>query len=232
VRGVFEKCPQLKPVASHLGGGICEMIGRMDYAYNLQEEAYFLCPYEPMLIKHPPSDNLKMMYIDRPATGCWERDARWIPSGGPLHLRNRRAGAQASKESRRRHHKVPQAQPCRRNEGVLAKRTPPAENLMTGEMKRECRSGSTSVVCKTDKQFSTNRDVSSPAETRDPSDASEGLSSLSRRPPVPDPDVLDSETQPEYSNAQKLSARIGQTYIPHVEGAISEQFWWPVSRGQ
>jgi predicted TIM-barrel fold metal-dependent hydrolase len=29
VRGVFEKFPQLKLVASHLGGGICEMIERM-----------------------------------------------------------------------------------------------------------------------------------------------------------------------------------------------------------
>ena len=58
VRGMFEKLPTLKLVGSHLGGGICEMIGRMDYAYNLQEEAYFLGPYEPMLIRHPPSHYL------------------------------------------------------------------------------------------------------------------------------------------------------------------------------
>ncbi|MBV9236555.1 MAG: amidohydrolase [Xanthobacteraceae bacterium] len=75
VRGVFEKFPTLKLVASHLGGGICEMIGRMDYAYNLQEEAYFLGPYEPMLIKHPPSHYLKMMYLEStcyhaPAARC------------------------------------------------------------------------------------------------------------------------------------------------------------------
>jgi len=75
VRGVFEKFPKLKLVASHLGGGICEMIGRMDYAYNLQEEAYFLGPYEPMLIKHPPSHYLKMMYLEStcyhaPAARC------------------------------------------------------------------------------------------------------------------------------------------------------------------
>jgi hypothetical protein len=55
VRGACERFPELKPVASHLGGGICEMIGRMDYAYNLQEGAYFLSPYEPMLMKHPPA---------------------------------------------------------------------------------------------------------------------------------------------------------------------------------
>jgi aminocarboxymuconate-semialdehyde decarboxylase len=75
VRGMFEKLPKLKLVGSHLGGGICEMIGRMDYAYNLQEEAYFLGPYEPMLIKHPPSHYLRMMYLEStcyhvPAARC------------------------------------------------------------------------------------------------------------------------------------------------------------------
>jgi aminocarboxymuconate-semialdehyde decarboxylase len=75
VRGIFEKFPTLKLVGTHLGGGICEMIGRMDYAYNLQEEAYFLGPYEPMLIKHPPSHYLKMMYLEStcyhaPAARC------------------------------------------------------------------------------------------------------------------------------------------------------------------
>ena len=75
VRGMFEKLPRLKLVGSHLGGGICEMIGRMDYAYNLQEEAYFLGPYEPMLIRHPPSHYLRMMYLEStcyhvPAARC------------------------------------------------------------------------------------------------------------------------------------------------------------------
>jgi aminocarboxymuconate-semialdehyde decarboxylase len=64
VRGVFEKFPTLKLVGTHLGGGICEMIGRMDYAYKLQDEAFFLGTYEPMLIKHPPSHYLKMMYLE------------------------------------------------------------------------------------------------------------------------------------------------------------------------
>ena len=74
VRGIFEKFPKLKLIASHLGGGICDMIGRMDYAYNLQEEAYFLGPYEPMLIKHPPSHYLKMMYLE--STCYWAPAAR------------------------------------------------------------------------------------------------------------------------------------------------------------
>ncbi len=64
VRGIFEQFPSLKLVGSHLGGGICEVIGRMDYAYNLPEFAFFLGPYEPMLIKHPPSHYLKMMYLE------------------------------------------------------------------------------------------------------------------------------------------------------------------------
>jgi len=75
VRGIFEKFPTLKLVGSHLGGGICEVIGRLDYAYELQDEAYFLGPYAPMLIKHKPSHYLKMMYVDSvcyhaPAARC------------------------------------------------------------------------------------------------------------------------------------------------------------------
>ena len=54
----------MKIVGSHLGGGICEVIGRMDYAYNLPDFAFFLGPYEPMLIEHPPSHYLKMMYFE------------------------------------------------------------------------------------------------------------------------------------------------------------------------
>jgi predicted TIM-barrel fold metal-dependent hydrolase len=63
VRGVLEDFPRLKIVASH-GGGICETISRMDYAYELQDEAFFLGPYAPMRIKHPPSYYLKRMYLD------------------------------------------------------------------------------------------------------------------------------------------------------------------------
>jgi predicted TIM-barrel fold metal-dependent hydrolase len=64
VRGIWEQYPTLKLVGAHLGGGICEVIGRMNYAYELQDEAYFLGPYEPMLIKHEPLHYLKMMYMD------------------------------------------------------------------------------------------------------------------------------------------------------------------------
>jgi aminocarboxymuconate-semialdehyde decarboxylase len=64
VRGILEDFPRLKIVASHGGGGICEVIGRMDYAYELQDEAYFLGSYAPMKIAHAPSHYLKMMHFD------------------------------------------------------------------------------------------------------------------------------------------------------------------------
>ena len=75
VRGIFEQFPTLKLVGSHLGGGICEVIGRMDYAYNLPDFAFFLGSYAPVLIKHPPSHYLKMMYLEStcyhpPAARC------------------------------------------------------------------------------------------------------------------------------------------------------------------
>src|SRR4029077_2643634 len=48
----------------HGGGGICEVIGRMDYAYELQDEAYFLGSYAPMRIRHAPSHYLRKLYFD------------------------------------------------------------------------------------------------------------------------------------------------------------------------
>jgi aminocarboxymuconate-semialdehyde decarboxylase len=47
----------------------------MDYAYELQDEAFFLGSYEPMLIKKKPSDYLKGIYLDTvsyhpPAVRC------------------------------------------------------------------------------------------------------------------------------------------------------------------
>jgi aminocarboxymuconate-semialdehyde decarboxylase len=64
VRGVFERFPKMKFVGCHLGGGICEVIGRMDYAYELGDKASGLGPYEPMLITKPPSDYLCSLYMD------------------------------------------------------------------------------------------------------------------------------------------------------------------------
>jgi len=64
VRGILEDFPRVKIVASHGGGGICETISRMDYAYELGDEAFFLGSYKPMKIKHKPSHYLKKMYLD------------------------------------------------------------------------------------------------------------------------------------------------------------------------
>ncbi len=64
VRGILEDFPRVKLVSSHGGGGICEVIGRMDYAYELQEEAFFLGSYAPMKIKHAPSHYLRKIYVD------------------------------------------------------------------------------------------------------------------------------------------------------------------------
>src|SRR5579883_764618 len=64
VRGILEDFPRVKLVSSHGGGGICEVIGRMDYAYELQDEAFFLGSYAPMKIKHAPSHYLKKIHFD------------------------------------------------------------------------------------------------------------------------------------------------------------------------
>jgi aminocarboxymuconate-semialdehyde decarboxylase len=73
VNGVFEQFPNLKFVASHLGGGICEIIGRMDYAYELRDDPYILGPYGPPLhITRKPSDYLRGIYFD---TVCYHAPA-------------------------------------------------------------------------------------------------------------------------------------------------------------
>jgi aminocarboxymuconate-semialdehyde decarboxylase len=65
-----------KFVASHLGGGICEIIGRMDYAYELRDNPLILGPYgPPIYISRKPSDYLRMLYFDTvsyhaPAVEC------------------------------------------------------------------------------------------------------------------------------------------------------------------
>lgn len=64
VRGVFERHPNVKFVGCHLGGGICDVIGRMDYAYELGDQASGLGSYAPMLINRRPSEYLKTLYLD------------------------------------------------------------------------------------------------------------------------------------------------------------------------
>jgi aminocarboxymuconate-semialdehyde decarboxylase len=64
VRGVFERHPDMKFVGCHLGGGICDVIGRMDYAYELGDLASGLGSYEPVLITKRPSEYLKRLHMD------------------------------------------------------------------------------------------------------------------------------------------------------------------------
>lgn len=64
VRGVFERHSNVKFVGCHLGGGICDVIGRMDYAYELGDLVSGLGSYEPMLITKRPSEYLKTLFMD------------------------------------------------------------------------------------------------------------------------------------------------------------------------
>jgi aminocarboxymuconate-semialdehyde decarboxylase len=84
VRGILEQYPRLKIVGSHGGGGICEVIGRMDYAYEMRDEAFFLGSYSPLLIKDKPSTYLRKMYLD---TVCYHLPAirLVLDTVGPEH---------------------------------------------------------------------------------------------------------------------------------------------------
>ena len=101
VRGILEDFPQLKIVASHGGGGICETISRMDYAYELQDEAFFLGPYAPMKIKHKPSHYLKKLYLDTvDLQRAGGEDGAGLDRRRPRHLWQRRAAAHLAQAAR------------------------------------------------------------------------------------------------------------------------------------
>jgi predicted TIM-barrel fold metal-dependent hydrolase len=62
--GVLERFPSLKLVVSHLGGGICEVLGRLDYNFELQDGGFYVreADSERMLIQHPPSHYLSRVF--------------------------------------------------------------------------------------------------------------------------------------------------------------------------
>jgi aminocarboxymuconate-semialdehyde decarboxylase len=64
--GVLDQFPNLMLVASHLGGGICEVLGRLDYNYELQKQGFYTRDEdsEEMSIDHPPSYYLQRVYFD------------------------------------------------------------------------------------------------------------------------------------------------------------------------
>ena len=104
VRGILEDFPRLKLVASHLGGGISEIIGRLDYAYELGDDAYFLGSYEPMRITRKPGDYLTMIYMDTtsyhpPAIRCAidtiGADHLLLGTDAPMLLKLKKAGLDA-----------------------------------------------------------------------------------------------------------------------------------------
>jgi aminocarboxymuconate-semialdehyde decarboxylase len=64
VRGVLEQFPSLNIICAHVGGGICEVLPRMDTAYGLKDYASFLGDYTPLLISKKPSEYLSQMYFD------------------------------------------------------------------------------------------------------------------------------------------------------------------------
>ena len=64
VRGVLEELPDLRLICAHVGGGICEVLPRMDTAYGLRDYAAFLGDYSPVLISKKPSAYLDQMYFD------------------------------------------------------------------------------------------------------------------------------------------------------------------------
>ena len=101
VRGMLEDFPRLKIVASHGGGGICETISRMDYAYELQDEAFFLGSYAPMKIKHAPSHYLKIdVSRHRHLQSAGGEDGAGLDGARPRALRQRRAAAHLAEAAR------------------------------------------------------------------------------------------------------------------------------------
>jgi aminocarboxymuconate-semialdehyde decarboxylase len=75
--GVFERFPNLKFLATHLGGGISEVLGRLDYNYELQAGDFYARDKdrEALPISHPPSHYMRRVYLDSvsyyaPAARC------------------------------------------------------------------------------------------------------------------------------------------------------------------
>ena len=130
VRGILEDFPRVTLVSSHGGGGICEVIGRMNYAYELQEEAYFLGSYSPMKIKHEPGllpEEDVLRHGDLSCAGGADGDRyRWR---GSRALRQRRAAADLAEAARDQTDRRPRPSGSGQGKGVLAERCKAAQAI-------------------------------------------------------------------------------------------------------
>ena len=61
--GGFERFPDLKLVGAHMGGAISLLPGRLDFGYELREDATF-GPWEPDVLSVPPSEHITRLYVD------------------------------------------------------------------------------------------------------------------------------------------------------------------------
>jgi aminocarboxymuconate-semialdehyde decarboxylase len=61
--GGFERFPTLELVCAHMGGAISLLPGRLDFGHELREDASF-GPWEPDVLKAPPSDYIARLYVD------------------------------------------------------------------------------------------------------------------------------------------------------------------------
>jgi aminocarboxymuconate-semialdehyde decarboxylase len=61
--GGFERFPRLNFVLAHMGGAISLLPGRLDFGYELRDDASF-GPWEPDVLTAPPSDYIRRLYLD------------------------------------------------------------------------------------------------------------------------------------------------------------------------
>jgi aminocarboxymuconate-semialdehyde decarboxylase len=61
--GGFERFPTLQLVCAHMGGAISLLPGRLDFGYELRDDASF-GPWQPDVLSKPPSDYISQLYVD------------------------------------------------------------------------------------------------------------------------------------------------------------------------
>jgi aminocarboxymuconate-semialdehyde decarboxylase len=61
--GGFERFPTLNLVCAHMGGAISLLPGRLDFGYELRNDASF-GPWEPDVLTAPPSTYIERLYVD------------------------------------------------------------------------------------------------------------------------------------------------------------------------